>query len=864
MVAAATLLILLLGAAVAFLHLPALEGARGTVVARLLGTYLGEPIVVAGGVELDYGATIRVAAHGVTPITAESQGRSDAPLGTVSLSFARGALLRGRLQLAALDVSGVRVIVDAAEPSGQALGARIAAAVGGTLRSPLIRDLTLKDIRILRINDAGGWNETLVLERVSSHERSGAVTVEARGSVNDRAFQLAGALPDLSAGTDRGPGGDVSLQLTTKGVQAAIKGQLATGDKDLEFAGRLDVDSASLGDLQELFGLARIIDGNGSLQMTLKGELPALEVPSIGLRVETTDDRVYQLKGRAQDLWNPEGVDLTFAATLIPPGAARSAAPLDLAPRAIRGRLSSRAGGFEIDEAVIETGLASFDLEEIGPIRIGQIARDAQGRLRFEDIELVQGDAKDPMLTLTGHVHNVLALRDYGLDGSFRLPMAALLTGQPDATGLGALRGELTLSDARGHLALDRLAAKLRETDSMSLSLRLAERPKGREGLDVELDVPDWGAVARTLGGQSLGGRAVSIPLAFDGTLGREDDGAGVDGSLRIGRTALRGEVRISTASGKPEISGTIAADALYLDDLGTARDVAALVAKRKSTEVRLNQDIQDRTTLSLKVSAKALEGQSGDAGSLDARLFYAASDLKVSIRDWRYLGGSIQAELTAGLAHGPPALHVQASVRELALAQVFTRLQQPPAASGPLDLDLDVRARGDDLHALLASMTGQVSASIRDGRLADRTINLAGQHIIGWLFDRSPDGSAPLDCVIARFDLEDGSGTARELVFETDKVQAPGGGTLDLRAETLELRFIPRPKREELIGRVGEVHVRGPLSHPEIQLADGAVAGKVIGDTLGLPLHLLGSLVGANGRLPTHHRPCVVAPGAQ
>jgi hypothetical protein len=62
-IAAAVLLLLLLGAAVAFLHLPALEGARATVAAQLLGTYLGEPIVVTGGVELDYGATIRVAAR---------------------------------------------------------------------------------------------------------------------------------------------------------------------------------------------------------------------------------------------------------------------------------------------------------------------------------------------------------------------------------------------------------------------------------------------------------------------------------------------------------------------------------------------------------------------------------------------------------------------------------------------------------------------------------------------------------------------------------------------------------------------------------------------------------------------------------
>jgi hypothetical protein len=85
--------------------------------------------------------------------------------------------------------------------------------------------------------------------------------------------------------------------------------------------------------------------------------------------------------------------------------------------------------------------------------------------------------------------------------------------------------------------------------------------------------------------------------------------------------------------------------------------------------------------------------------------------------------------------------------------------------------------------------------------------------------------------------------------------------GTLDLRAETMDFVFAPRPKRENLVRRVGPVDVRGPLSNPEVKLADGAVAAKVLGKTLGLPLNLLGSLVGANRRPLHDHAPCVVVP---
>lgn len=76
-----------------------------------------------------------------------------------------------------------------------------------------------------------------------------------------------------------------------------------------------------------------------------------------------------------------------------------------------------------------------------------------------------------------------------------------------------------------------------------------------------------------------------------------------------------------------------------------------------------------------------------------------------------------------------------------------------------------------------------------------------------------------------------------------------------------MDFVFAPRPKHDYLVGRVGPVHVRGPLSDPEVKLADGAVAAKVLGETLGLPLHLLGSLVGANGQPLPNHEPCVVVP---
>jgi hypothetical protein len=855
--------IVLVGAGFAFLHLPALEDARSRVAANLLSSYLGEAVVVNGGVDVTLGRTIDVAVQGVGPAAAASAApAATAPVGTMRMSFSLDAALRGRLDLTALDLSSLRLIIDAAEPSKESLGRSVSTAVEGMLSSPLLRNLRLTDVRILRINDPAGWNGSLLFNTVTSREtdRAGAVSVEAKGSLHGQAFTLAGSLPDLSTAPGAERDGDLSLKLAFKGIEAGLDGRLAQEAGGLTLAARLDVTSPSLGDVQDVLKLARVVEGTGTLGLALDGALAKLAIGSAKLRVKTAEGRVYEADGGIADMWAADGIDLGFAAKLVPPGAAKGKSRFEMAPRSIKGRLSGMVGEFEIDDVVVETGLASVELENVGPIRIGQIARDEKGRLRLEDIRLVQGDPKDPILDLTGNLNDALELRDFSLEGNFLLRMAVLLTGRPDATGVGAVRGKVAMSDASGHLRLETLDAKLEGTDLMSLALRLAGSGKSGDRIGMKFDLPDLARLASALGRKASAG----LQIAFDGTIGAADGAATVSGSGRVGKTDLEGRIRIAAPKGKPQITGNIRAKDLRLDDLIAAREVSALFSDRDIDAIKLRKGVQEEATLSLEIAADAVEGGGETAGGLKARLVYAKSRLRVSPLDLVYLGGSIKGEVDANLAPSPPVLKLKAAVRRLNLDEVFKRLDKVPAASGPLDLDLAVTANGADLHALLASMSGQVSGSIKGGSLADRTINLAGQTIIEWMFTRSADGSAPLVCFVTRFDFKDGIGTARQMVLETDKVQAPGGGTLNLRKETMDFVFTPRPKRNDLVGEVGPVDVRGPLSKPEIKLADGAVAAKVIGETIGLPFHLLGSIIGADGQPSPEHKPCVVVSGKE
>jgi len=347
----------------------------------------------------------------------------------------------------------------------------------------------------------------------------------------------------------------LSLNLAFKGIKAGLDGRLAQEAGGLTLAARLDVTSPSLGDVQDLLKLARVVEGTGALELALDGALAKLTIVSAKLRIQDTDGRVYQVDGEVADMWAVEGVDLSFAATLVPPGAPKGTSRFDVAPRSIEGRISSKADGFEVDDVIVETGLAAVELKNVGPIRIGEIARDEDWRLRLGDIRLVQGDPKDPILDLTGNLNDVLKLSDFSLAGSFRLGMAGVLTGRHDEAGVGALRGKVALSDASGHLRLVKLDAKLQGTDLMSLSLRLAKSGKSGTRVGLKFNVPDLAHLGSAIGRKTSAG----IRIAYDGVIGVDDAAATVRGTARVGKTDLDGRLRIAAPKGKPEITGASA-----------------------------------------------------------------------------------------------------------------------------------------------------------------------------------------------------------------------------------------------------------------------------------------------------------------
>jgi uncharacterized protein involved in outer membrane biogenesis len=97
----------------------------------------------------------------------------------------------------------------------------------------------------------------------------------------------------------------------------------------------------------------------------------------------------------------------------------------------------------------------------------------------------------------------------------------------------------------------------------------------------------------------------------------------------------------------------------------------------------------------------------------------------------------------------------------------------------------------------------------------------------LGLLFSKD-QSTIPVRCGVANFRATNGIMRAENIVFDTKSVIAEGEGSVNLGAETLDLRLKGHPKEPRLVRLIAPITVRGSLRSPQIGVEKSAAAGQL------------------------------------
>ena len=329
-----------------------------------------------------------------------------------------------------------------------------------------------------------------------------------------------------------------------------------------------------------------------------------------------------------------------------------------------------------------------------------------------------------------------------------------------------------------------------------------------------------------------------------------------------FGKTQLNGNVTINFNAAPPRLIAKLDSPEIDLASFATAKPGNAPARPgggRMFPDAQMPLDALHALDADISLTAKRV--LSGKLAIEDTNVGLTLKGGKLTVRPFTasLAGGAIDGMATLD---GAGILAARATAKDIDANRLLAALGMPDALAGKASLDVRLAGRGRTLHDVMASLDGTFGVVLGKGTIGSRYVDLLGADVVRTLLPGGNIGNAtPLNCAAAPFIVEKGIAKTDAILFDTDRMTVHGGGTVNLRDETLDFLLKPQPKDAALISLATPIRVAGTLASPTAYPDPGGVVRDIAGAVAGMaalgPFGLLLPLVSGGTEEQSH---CIAA----
>ena len=391
---------------------------------------------------------------------------------------------------------------------------------------------------------------------------------------------------------------------------------------------------------------------------------------------------------------------------------------------------------------------------------------------------------------------------------------------------------ELSVAAVNTHLSLSGTVD--RDIDARDVELSMKLRGERLHQLDklLRVSLPPWG------------------PWSASGRFRMSLRGYEVDElQLKVGSSLLNGKGTLVTSSARPRLDITLNTPLIQLDDF-RLQGWSATESAGAPADILLDQD-------SLR---KAATEKSDQIQGLLSPATLKKIDASLAVRVERVLsgkdvlgGGELVAQLNNGradigpvrvdmpggsavwtLGYEPTDRDVMARLKidvdNFDYGVLGRRIKPDTDIDGRFTLHANVSARAPRLSQILRHGSGKIDVAVWPKNLRSGVFDLWAVNVLTALLPTiDPANESKVNCALARFHLENGKLTQRNLVIDTTQMRVTGNSSADFSDEKLAMRLQPQAKSAQFLSLATPIEVSGTFSKFQVNVRPGDVVETVV-----------------------------------
>ena len=310
-----------------------------------------------------------------------------------------------------------------------------------------------------------------------------------------------------------------------------------------------------------------------------------------------------------------------------------------------------------------------------------------------------------------------------------------------------------------------------------------------------------------------------SKPYRAEAQVTRQDTSmAAKDLRLTLGSSDLAGDLSYDKPDERASLQATLRSDKLNVAELASLIDTGAKPSSKLSkpsqrvlpqTALPLQRlhDIDARLSLNLKtVQLPDLP----DLHELRASATLKQGLLQLALLDAELAAGRVSGQFALDSRPATPSVRIDLRARGLRLEKLWPNIPDKAGLEGPLSGQAKLSARGESVAAWAGSASGQLSLTMEGGLLSNRLDAKLGLNAGKLLRSFFSERQVPLRCGAVAIDFDNGIGTTRQFVIDTDQTHVEGQGSLHLRDETWAVLLTPQARKPAPLALHSSVLAKG------------------------------------------------------